>query len=210
VKDEKPSPRHERSAPVDWEEVKRLLALAAPGEALTPPPDEKRKILKGRARELSREMTAGGGTGESAEVVELRVADERYGVESCYVHEVYPLKEMTWLPGTPPFVLGITNVRGRIVAVNDLRRFFSLPGAQTTAGGKLVILGNEAMEFGVLADEVVGVRSIPLAELQPPLRTLTGNGAKYLRGITGDRLALLDAEKILSDRRIVINEEAEL
>lgn len=207
MKDLKPNSRPQESAPVDWEEVKRRLrrARSAVDEALTPSPAERRRILKERARELAQEASEESDAGERAEVVELLIAGERYAVESGYVSEVYPLKEMTNLPGTPPFVLGITNVRGRVVAVNDLRRFFGLPEMPPTESSKLVILRHGEMEFGVLADAVLGVRSLPLAELQAPL---AGGGAKYLRGINADLMALLDAEKILTDERIVINEEA--
>lgn len=209
MKDLKPKSRRAGGAAVDWKEVKRRLlsASAAFDAALAPPPEERRKILRSRARELAQEAGEERAAGETVEVVELLLAGERYGIEASYVREVYPLKEVTKLPGTPPFVLGITNVRGRIVAVNDLRRFFGLPETPLAASSKLVILHRGEMEFGALADDIAGVRSLPLAEVQPPMTTHAG-GAAYLRGITVERMALLDAEKILTDKRIVIDEEA--
>jgi purine-binding chemotaxis protein CheW len=62
------------------------------------------------------------------------------------------------------------------------------------------------MELGILADAVLGVRSITLQELQPALPTLTGMQAEYLQGITKDRLVVLDVEKILSDQKILVND----
>ncbi len=211
MKDLKPNSRTESGASVDWGEVRRRLrdARASLEEALRPSPEEKRKILRARARELAQEIGEASIAGETVEVVEVLLAGEKYAVESGYVREVYPLKEITKLPGTPPFVLGITNVRGRVVAVNDLRSFFGLPETRTAEGGKLVILSDDAMELGVLADDVVGVRTLRLAELQAPLVSAGGGGADYFRGVTGDRLLVLDAEKILSDRRMVVREEAE-
>lgn len=208
MKDSKPNSRPQESVSVDWEEVNRRLrrARSAVDEALNPSPEEGYRILKARARELAQEAGEESGAGKRAEVVELFIAGERYAVESGYVGEVYPLKEMTNLPGTPPFILGITNVRGRVVAVNDLRRFFGLPETPAAESSKLVILRHSEIEVGVLADAVLGVRSLPLTELQAPL---AGGGAKYLRGITADRTALLDAEKILTDESIVVREEAE-
>lgn len=208
MKDLKTDSRPRGGAPVDWDEIRRRLRRtgAAADEASAPSPAEKRKILKERARDLAQETVEDGGAGESAEVVELLVAGERYAVESGYVGEVYPLKEMTNLPGPPPFVLGIANVRGRVVAVNDLRRFFGLPETPVTEGSKLVILRRGEREVGVLADAVLGVRSLPLSELQAPL---AGGGAQYLRGVTAELTALLDAETILTDERIIIEEEVE-
>ncbi len=177
-------------------------------DASDPSTEEKRKILKARAQELSRESEEGASEG-TVEVIELLLAQEKYGIESGFVREVYPLKEITKLPGTPPFILGITNVRGRIVAVNDLRRFFGLPEMERKENSKVVILCHEQMEFGVLVDEIIGMRSIPLVEIQSPLSGQGAIGAEHLRGVTTDRMVLLDAARILSDERLIVHEEIE-
>jgi purine-binding chemotaxis protein CheW len=65
------------------------------------------------------------------------------------------------------------------------------------------------MELGILADVVLGVRAIGLSELQTSLPTLTGIRAEYLRGITKDPLVVLDVEKILSDEKIVVNDDGD-
>jgi purine-binding chemotaxis protein CheW len=62
------------------------------------------------------------------------------------------------------------------------------------------------MELGILADAVLGVRTIARNEFQPSLPTLTGIRSEYLKGITKDPLVVLDVEKILSDEKIVVND----
>lgn len=209
MKDRRSFAQREGSRSVDWSEVHRRLQDARAGieQALTPAPEEKKIILKARARELARETGERSASEEAVEVVELLLAQEAYGIESSYVREVYPLKELTRLPGTPSFVLGIINVRGQIVSVVDLRRFFDLPEMDITESSKVVRLRHDEMEFGILADAITGVRSIQLEEIRPPLPTLTGIRAEYLRGVTNERLIVLDAEKILSDRKMVVHEE---
>lgn len=209
MKDKSQVARQEESRSVDWSEVHRRLRDARTGIelALTPAPEEKQKILKARARELARETVEKSASEATIEVVELLLAQEAYGIESSYVCEVYPLKKLTRLPGTPPFVLGIVNVRGQIVSVVDLRRFFGLPEMEITENSKIVRLRHAEMEFAILADEITDVCSIATEEIRPPLPTLTGIRAEYLRGVTNERLAVLDAEKILSDRKMVIHEE---
>lgn len=69
---------------------------------------------------------------------------------------------------------------------------------------QLIVVRSGEMELGILANEVLGVTSIELEELQPPLPTMTGIRAEYLRGLTAERLAVLEIEKILADRRIVV------
>jgi purine-binding chemotaxis protein CheW len=111
------------------------------------------------------------------------------------------------VPCTPPFVLGLINVRGQIMSVIDLKKFFDLPEKGLTDLNKVIIVSDDKMEFGILADNVLGVRSLPLAELQPALPTLTGVREEYLKGVTRERTVILDGKKLLGDRKIVIHEE---
>ena len=139
--------------------------------------------------------------------MEFLLAYEKYGIESSYVREVYPMKELTPLPCTPPFILGIINVRGQIISVIDIKKFFDLPDKGLTDLNKVIIVTDGKMEFGILADVIPGVRSVALSELQPSLPTLTGVRAEYLKGVTEERFIILDVEKILSDEKIIVHEE---
>jgi len=197
-----------RVTSINWEEIYRRLDTTREmlERGWTPLPEESKAILKARAKALAREPEAGNLAGGALEVVSFVLAHETYGIESVYVREVYPLRQLTPVPCTPPFVLGIINVRGQILSVVDLKKFFDLPENGLSDLNKVIIIHHEAMEFGILADRVLGVRSIPLAEIQPTLATLAGIRAEYLRGITRERLVILAAEKILSDRNMRVHE----
>lgn len=169
--------------------------------------EEKKKILKARAKALAQETEEKEREEECIEVVEFLLANEKYGIETSYVREVYPLEELTPLPCTPPFVLGIINVRGQILSIIDLKKFFELPEKGLGDFNKVIILRDEKMELGILADLILGVRSIPIAEIQPSLPTLTGIREEYLKGITKEREVILDAKKLLLDKKIIIHEE---
>jgi len=192
--------------PDKWAAIhERMAAIAQRIEqAFAPPPERSARILAERARQLAREPAMQDETAEKLHLVEFFLAYEEYGIETSYVREIYPLVDLTPLPGTPPFVLGIANVRGQFVSVIDIKRFFDLPDRGLTNLNQLIIVRNGEIELGILADEVLGVRSVRREELQPPLPTMTGIRAEYLRGITGGRLAVLDIEHILEDRRILI------
>jgi len=170
-------------------------------------PEEKREILRNRAQELAREAEQIQKDETRLEVVEFLLADEKYALELDYIREIYPLKEYTALPCTPDFVLGIINVRGQILSVIDLKKFFGLPEKAFTDLDRILILRSDGKEFGILADEILGVRSIPVSDIQTSLPTLSGIQDKYLRGVTLERLIVLNAEKILSDPDLVIQEE---
>lgn len=169
--------------------------------------DTEQQILKARAIALAREPEVRDAEGERIEIVEFLLADERYAIESTYIGEVYPLKDLTVLPCTPAFVLGIINLRGRILSVIDLHTFFDLPNRGLSDLNKVIVLHDGSMEFGLLADAIITARWIPRSALLPSLPTLTEIRAEYLLGVTAERLVVLDGGKILGDRRIVVHEE---
>jgi purine-binding chemotaxis protein CheW len=168
----------------------------------------KSEILRARAQALSRELTVA--SEAILQVIEFGLAHERYAVEAAYVREVHRLEDLTPLPCTPPFVLGLVNVRGRIFPVIDLKKFFDLPEHGITDLHRILLVQTADMEFGILADTIAGVRGIPLDDIQPPLPTLTGIRAEYLKGVTAERLVILDVARILADRRVIVNEEVEV
>lgn len=166
------------------------------------------RILRERAQRLARPEQLEV-PGQQIELLEFRLAQERYAVETRHVQEVYTLHDLTPLPGTPPFLLGLINVRGRVLPVFDLRKLFELPEQGLTDLHRVVLVRGNDLELGLLADLTVGVREIARASLQPSLPTLTGIRAQYLLGVTQEHLVVLDLERILADPRILIHDEVE-
>lgn len=130
-------------------------------------------------------------------------------METRYVQEVYPLKNLTPLPCVPAFVLGVVNVRGRILPVFDLKRLLALPGTGLIDLHRIIFVRSEAIEIGILADLVIGTRSISENSLQSSLPTLTGIHSAYLKGVTSDHLVVLDLERVLADPRLIVHDEVE-
>jgi purine-binding chemotaxis protein CheW len=164
-------------------------------------------ILRARAQALARTPERPQVAETMLELLEFRLAQECYALENSYVQEVHPLKDLTPLPCTPPFVLGIVNVRGRVLPVLDLKKFFDLPEKGLTDLHRIILIRSGDLELGFLADVIVGVRAIPAASLQPSLPTLTGIRNDYLKGVTAERLVVLDLTRILADPKIVVHEE---
>src|SRR3990170_7439035 len=165
----KPKRLPKQTTVIDWNQVHHRIETAqvAIERGLTPTLEEQKKILKARAKALAQEPKGKEVAQENIEVVEFLLAYEKYGIETSYVREVYPLKELTPLPCTPPFVLGIVNVRGRILPVLDLKMFFDLPAEGLTDLHRVILLEGDDLVLGLLADATVGVRTIPADALQP-------------------------------------------
>jgi len=186
-------------------------ALEKSESAMTKPievaSEKTRTILRSRAKKLSQEIESKGTGEEYFEVLEFLLAQETYAIETNFVREVYPMMELTPLPCTPAFVFGLINVRGQILTVIDMKKLFDLPERGITNLNKVIVVRKDAMEFGILADEIIGIRIIPVNDLQPPLSTMTGIHAEYLKGVTGERLIVLDMGKFLTDKTLIVQEE---
>ncbi|MGR3177463.1 MAG: chemotaxis protein CheW [Candidatus Anammoxibacter sp.] len=170
--------------------------------------EEQNKILKSRAKLLARESKDEDRTTKHVDVLEFLVSNEKYGIDLVHINEVFPLKQFTPLPCVPQFILGIINVRGQIYSVIDMKKFFGLPEKGFTDLNKAIIVHTDDMALGILADSIIGVRSIPVDNIQESLPTLTGIRKEYLKGLTEEGLIILNIEKILGDKNIIVYEEA--
>jgi purine-binding chemotaxis protein CheW len=184
-------------------------ALQKLEQVVAPTPQKIRSILKARSRTLAKEINQNDQAKETLDIIEFRLATETYGIESVFVREVYPLTSFTPLPGTPSFMLGIVNVRGQILSMVDLKKFFNLPEKGLGQLNKLIILRNEQMEFAILADDIFGASVITLDAIQTSPPTVSGIGAVYLHGVTAEHIIILNAEKILNDGKIIVHQESD-
>ena len=164
-------------------------------------PDRDRAVLDSRARQLARVAEEPPRAGDVLELVGFVLAGERYGIESRYVREVARLSRFTPVPGTPPHVLGITSLRGEILALFDLRPLLGVVAEGVTDLGRIVVLGEHRREFGLLADFASEVLHVPVASLA---QTQALWGRACVRGVSPDGVIVLSGEALLNDPRLTI------
>jgi purine-binding chemotaxis protein CheW len=164
-------------------------------------------ILQERAKKIAGWKTELTSKGESLVVVEFQLIPERYCIAGSFVTEVLPLKAITPIPGVPAFVLGVMNVRGKIISIINLKTFFNLKETGITQLNKIIIVKQNQMEFAIVTDAITGTREILLSSLSAPPVTLSGIGADYIKGVTPDGLILLDIATVLSSKSIIVNQK---
>ena len=203
------SRQHERTTAIDWEEVRRRLARAqaATEECIRFTPAKAREVLEQRARALSRVPVSAVRAGEVLEVIIFALANETYAIETRYVQEVVRFTDLTPLPGAPAFLAGVLNRRGEILGVMDLRTFLGISGQAVTDLSRVLVLGGERAEFGLLVDAAHEVRTLSLDELLEPPASVAGAGREYLRGVTQEALIVLNGAVLLQDERLFIDQE---
>jgi purine-binding chemotaxis protein CheW len=164
-------------------------------------------IMHQRAVELARDKNEEQIASDTLEIIVFRLAHEFYAIESAWIQEVYPLKDYTPVPCTPSFILGITNIRGQLLSIVDIKHFFGLPSKGLTDLNRVIILRNDNLRMGLLADSIDDMLIIHESRIQSAIPAFQGIRAEYLMGITEDRIIILDTHKILTDPAMIINEE---
>jgi purine-binding chemotaxis protein CheW len=157
------------------------------------------QILKERARQLAikRESINNDVEAEKILVVEFLLFPEKYAISANFVDEVLTLKEITPLPGTQQYMMGVINFRGKIVPVINLKILFMLKEQGLTEMNKVLILRKDQVVFGLLADGITGSQSIAVDQLAAPPLNLSTIGKEFINGLMPDGTIVLDAAKML-------------
>ena len=135
------------------------------------------------------------------QIVVLDLGGEAYGVEIGRVEEIIRMQAITRIPNGPAFIEGVTNLRGRVIPVLDLRKRFGLPASAPTRRSRIVVgeLGEHTV--GLVVDGVSEVLLISAEAVEPPSTLVTSADSAFLRGVAklDERLILLlDLSRILT------------
>lgn len=163
---------------------------------------EAQRILHERAAALSRHIDEE--VRDTSRYIVFVLSGECYGLPVEGVREIVKELNITPVPGAPPAVEGVINLRGEILAVINLKKAL---GIEAVAGAgmerRIIVVGSGQVEAGLLVDFVSGIGEYAGADLDPPLMTLEKLKAEYLNGEIRSEDALigiLNLETILERR----------
>ena len=184
---------------VDWRELRRRVeaAMAATDASRTSDPAA---TLQARARHLARAREELEHAAED-EMVELTIGGQRCAIEARFVAAVLRPLTLTSIPGVGPALLGIARVRGAILAVFDLGIIlFDRPTVQGPES-RIVALGADALEVGILVESVDRVAAGG-GEIAAPAGGELGG---LVRGTMRDGRTVLSGAALLADRRLFVD-----
>lgn len=207
-----PSPPSGPGRRLDWPEAFARLDRAAEAtrQALGPTPEQSRALMDERARALARIPSQPPAPSEVIEVATFTLSGERYAVETKYISKVVRLTDFTPVPGTPEFLGGVLNLRGEILALIDLRAFFGIAQPGLTDLSRIIVLGLDRDEFGIMADAVQEVTTLRVDEVFEAPGSLPGGGGRAaLLGVTADARIVLDGAALLRDEALFIDQSDE-
>ena len=148
---------------------------------------------------MSRRATTGG---KEDQYVVFTVAGTDYAVAIGNVLEVAPPLNITPLPNVPDWMVGVTNMRGDVVSIVDLRAFLGMGQVVGGQGGRMVVVraSGEDMVAALIVDRVREICRLPAEQISAPASPVDDPVAPYLRGVCeykGRLLVLLDVDRLL-------------
>jgi len=131
----------------------------------------------------------------------FKLADEYYGVDIASVDGIIKTQFITIVPHAPNFVEGVTNLRGTVLPVVDMRRRFGLSMQAESKDTRIIVIELDGMTVGMIVDAVTEVMHISVEDVEPPSPMIATVDSSFITGIAkiADRLIiLLDLAKVLT------------
>ncbi|MGM7903811.1 chemotaxis protein CheW [Yersinia enterocolitica] len=144
------------------------------------------------------------------EYLVFTLGNEEYGIEILKVQEIRGYDRVTRIANTPDFITGVTNLRGVIVPIIDLRVKFQLSSADINDNTVIIVLNLANRIVGIVVDGVSDVLSLNADQIKPAPDFSTTLSTKYLLGLgtLNERmLILVDIEKLLNSEEMEIVEQ---
>ena len=136
-----------------------------------------------------------------SQLVVFDLANEHYGLDIGTVESIIKMQPITAVPRAPSFVEGVTNLRGTVLPVIDLRRRFGLPIQEDTKDTRIVVVEMNDSTVGMVVDGVSEVLRVDEEAIEPPSPIVTTVDSAFITGIAklDERLViLLDMGKVLN------------
>ncbi len=138
---------------------------------------------------------------ELLQLVSFKIGNEEFGIDILKVQEIIRLMAITQIPNSPDFVVGVINLRGRVIPVIDLRVKLGLPSIDHNSSTRVVVVEINQTTVGFIVDAVSEVLRIPKSITEAPPAIVAGIESEYITSIAKleDRLLIfLDLERVLT------------
>ena len=136
---------------------------------------------------------------DKVRILVFELAREIYCVDIKQIKEIVRPADITRVPNTPQFVVGIMNLRGSILPVIDIRFFIGLEDRERTENTRIIIINSKSGQMGIIADRIRSTSDIDPEMVQTSITSAGENISRFTKGsiqIGGDIFAYLDLDKI--------------
>lgn len=127
------------------------------------------------------------------QLVGFKLGDEEYAIDVLKIQEIIRLVEITSVPRTENYIMGVMNLRGKVIPVVDLRVRFNLEKSDFDKKTRIIVVRFEKENIGFVVDEVTQVVRINKSLIEPTPPLVGSVGQEYILGICkyNERLIIL-------------------
>ncbi len=189
-----------QSAPAQQRPEPSAASPSPAEEARTPAPDPA-SIPAAAHPEVAVPAAVGRNGKAGLQMIVFTLAEQYYGIDIDAVESIIKVQAVTRLPHVPPYNLGLTNLRGKVLPVFSLRRRFDLPDQEENKNNRIIIIRLERGEAGLLVDAVSEVGTILPENIAPAPALATSDTNHFFKGIArmDDRLVILpDIDRVIA------------
>lgn len=137
----------------------------------------------------------------SLQIVCFKIGKEDYGVEILKVQEILKLPKITALPKSIGFIMGVIDLRGKVLPVIDLGKRFEIEENDTIKSPKAIVVNIKGKEVALAIDSVSSVAKVEAKDIEPPPPIVKGISGRYIVGIAkvnDEFIVILDIDQIFS------------
>lgn len=141
----------------------------------------------------------------SMQFVGFRLADQMYAFRIEGIQEIVIPDNVTRMPQVPDYVEGVSNLRGTIIPIIDLRRLFDLEGKPKDDETRTIVVNVGTRTIGCTVDAVTQVIKITPDMIQPAPDIVKSDGAAYISGfakLDSGLVILLDINELLDPTKL--------
>lgn len=161
--------------------------------------EQKSERILGMIKKMRQEEAVVDVNVKTEKLVIFSLAGDLFAFNGQHVKEILISQEISFVPGSPDFLLGVMNVRGDIESVASLAAILGIPPERKSSRNRILIAEANEVRSGILVEKVEDVVDVPVDSIKPPLATMNGPITKYLAGETeyrGSNVIVLDLQKV--------------
>ena len=135
------------------------------------------------------------------QLVVFELANEFYGINIAMVESIIKMQAITQLPQTPAYVKGVTNLRGSVLPVIDLRTRFALEPKEDSRQTRIMIVTMGNIKAGIIVDAVSEVLRVAGDSVEPLPPMINSVDSAFLKGIVrleNRLIIMLELNKVLN------------
>jgi purine-binding chemotaxis protein CheW len=190
----------------DWPAAYQRLATVRDRLEATenPSPEEIRRTLQQRAALYAQQVTAVA-EHDYLDVIAFEIAGDRFAIEVGNSRAAILLSGLIAVPGLPPFYLGLVGHRGGVIPVIDIRSLAGVSNRDRESMRFALVIHGKRGTLGLAATQINGITRFRADEVAAAEDESARKRA--LIGIAPDGTVIIDAERLLQDARLMVDDQ---